>query len=245
MVRALLDEGHEVVVLDDLSTGHRRLVSEGASFVDGDVGNVPDVTALLRDQRIDAVFHFAARSRVEESVREPRLYFQGTLAKSLALLEAVLDAGVGTFVFSSTAAVYGTPEKTPIEEDHPLRPVNPYGDAKLAIERALEAYGRAYGLKWPELTPRRGSVKSTSRRPIFCPSCSTWRAASVRRSRSTATHGPRPTARVFAITCTFAISQRLTSRPCGISRRGGRAVRSTSERAEGIRFARWSTSLVR
>lgn len=151
MVRTLLDAGHEVVVLDDLSTGFRDAVPEAARFVEGDVADVPAVTALLRGERVDAVLHFAARIRVEESVSDPRRYWQGNLVASLALLEAVLDAGAPPFVFSSTAAVYGDPEEVPIDEDHPKRPVNPYGETKLAIERALASYGAAYGLRWAAL----------------------------------------------------------------------------------------------
>ncbi|HVJ94119.1 MAG TPA: UDP-glucose 4-epimerase GalE [Labilithrix sp.] len=152
MVKTLLDAGHDVVVLDDLSTGHRDAVSEHARFIEGDIGAVSDVSALLRDERIEAIFHFAAKIRVEESVSAPRLYFQGNLVRSLALLEAVLDtASPPAVVFSSTAAVYGTPDEVPIDEDHPKRPESPYGETKLAVERALEAYGRAYSLRWAAL----------------------------------------------------------------------------------------------
>src|SRR6185369_3769274 len=95
--------------------------------------------------------HFAGRIRVEESVTDPRRYYEGNLIASLRLLEAVVDAKVPAFVFSSTAAVYGVPETPTLREDHPKRPVNPYGDTKLALERALEAYGTAYGLRWSAL----------------------------------------------------------------------------------------------
>jgi len=152
MVKTLLDASHQVVVLDDLSTGHRDAVHPAARFVEGDVGATSDVRALLRDERIDAVCHFAGKIRVEESVAAPRLYFQGNLVRTLALLEAVLDTEKPpAFVFSSTAAVYGTPDEVPIDEDHPKRPESPYGESKLAVERALEAYGRAYGLRWTAL----------------------------------------------------------------------------------------------
>jgi UDP-glucose-4-epimerase GalE len=129
MVKTLLDAAHDVVVLDDLSTGHRDAVNPSARFVESDVENTAEVAALLRDERIEAVCHFAAKIRVEESVSDPRLYF----------------------VFSSTAAVYGTPDEVPIDEDHPKRPESPYGASKLAVERALESYGRAYGLRWAAL----------------------------------------------------------------------------------------------
>jgi UDP-glucose-4-epimerase GalE len=152
MVKTLLDAGHQVVVLDDLSTGYRDAVPEGVRFVQGDVGDVAAVSALLREERVEGICHFAAKIRVEESVSAPRLYFQGNLTRTLAFLEAVLDApSVPVFVFSSTAAVYGTPDSVPIDEDHPKRPESPYGDSKLAVERALEAYGRAYGLRWTAL----------------------------------------------------------------------------------------------
>lgn len=152
MVETLLAASHDVVVLDDLSTGHRDAVSPKARFVEGDVGRAADVAALLRDERIDAVCHFAAKIRVEESVSAPRLYWQGNLVRTLALLEAVLESPAPpAFVFSSTAAVYGTPDEVPIDEDHPKRPESPYGESKLAVERALESYGRAYGLRWSAL----------------------------------------------------------------------------------------------
>jgi UDP-glucose 4-epimerase len=152
MVKTLLDASHDVVVLDDLSTGHRDAVHAEARFVEGDVGDSALVSSLLRDSRIDAICHFAAKIRVEESVSAPRLYWQGNVVKTLALLEAVLDRSPApAFVFSSTAAVYGNPEATPLDEEHPKRPESPYGATKLAVERALEAYGRAYGLRWAAL----------------------------------------------------------------------------------------------
>lgn len=152
MVKTLLDAKHDVVVLDDLSTGYRDAVLKDARFVEGDVGDAAAVGTLLKTERIEAVFHFAAKIRVEESVSAPRLYFQGNLTRTLGLLEAVLDAPTRpAFVFSSTAAVYGTPDEVPIDEDHPKRPESPYGETKLAVERALEAYGRAYGLRWAAL----------------------------------------------------------------------------------------------
>ncbi len=141
MVRALLDAGHEVVVLDDLSTGHRDAVPREATFVHGSITDARKVIG-----NVDAVLHFAAKIRVEESVASPRLYWEGNVVATLALLGAVVEAKL-PIVFSSTAAVYGTPDAVPIDEDHPKRPVNPYGETKLAIERALASYGEAYGLR--------------------------------------------------------------------------------------------------
>jgi UDP-glucose 4-epimerase len=152
MVKMLVDRGHQVVVVDDMSAGHREAVPPGVPFVLADVGSSNDMAAVLRDHRIEAVFHFAAKIRVEQSVAEPRLYWNGNVVATLALVDAVLDAGtVKAFVQSSTAAVYGTPDEVPIDEDHPKRPDSPYGETKLAIERALAAYGRAHGLPWAAL----------------------------------------------------------------------------------------------
>jgi len=153
MVKTLLDAGHEVVVVDDLSTGHREAVPLGATFVLADVASTSGMAALLHASHIEAVFHFAAKIRVEESVANPRLYWKGNLVATLALLDAVLDVGtVRAFVQSSTAAVYGTPDgNAPLDEDHPKRPLNPYGETKLGVERALDAYGHAHGLRWAAL----------------------------------------------------------------------------------------------
>lgn len=152
MVKALVDAGHEVVVVDDLSTGHRDAVPATVPFVSADVGSPTQMAALLREHRIEAVCHFAAKIRVEESVAAPRLYWHGNVITTLGLLEAVLDVGtIKAFVQSSTAAVYGSPDEVPIDEDHPKRPESPYGETKLAVERALESYGRAYGLQWAAL----------------------------------------------------------------------------------------------
>ena len=152
MVKTLLDGGNQVVVIDDFSTGYRDAISEGAKVIEGDIGNTPMVAKVIREEGIEAVLHFAAKIAVGESVVKPRLYWNGNIVASLGLLDAVLDATPEgkriPFVFSSTAAVYGTPDAVPIDEDHPKRPVSPYGDTKLAIERALEAYGGAYGLPW-------------------------------------------------------------------------------------------------
>ena len=153
MVKTLVDHGHQVVVVDDMSSGHRDAVPAGIPFVLADVASTADMAAVLREHQIEAVLHFAAKIRVEQSVTEPRVYWKGNVAATLALLEAVLDAGttVRAFVQSSTAAVYGDPDHVPIDEDHPKRPTSPYGETKLAVERALEAYGRAHGLRWAAL----------------------------------------------------------------------------------------------
>jgi UDP-glucose 4-epimerase len=139
----LLEAGHEVVVLDDLSTGHADGVPAGVTFVRG---TIRDAAADVLADGIEAVLHFAAKSLVGESVAQPGLYWSHNLGGSLALLAAMRDTGVRSIVFSSTAAVYGEPERVPIEETDPARPTSPYGASKLAIDVALQEYARLDGL---------------------------------------------------------------------------------------------------
>jgi UDP-glucose 4-epimerase len=138
----LVETGHDVTVLDDLSTGHPDAVPAGAAFVRGDLR---EAAAPVLAAGIDAVLHFAAKSLVGESVAQPGLYWSHNLGGTLALLEAMRAAGVRTIVFSSTAAVYGEPESVPVTEVAPTRPVNPYGASKLAIDTALTEYARMHG----------------------------------------------------------------------------------------------------
>lgn len=138
----LLAAGHRVSVLDDLSTGHRDAVPEGARLVEGDVAAAGDVLA----DGVDAVLHFAAKALVAESVEQPEAYWRTNTIGSLALLDAMRAHGCRRIVFSSTAAVYGEPERLPITEDAPTRPTNPYGATKLAVDHALTGEARAHGL---------------------------------------------------------------------------------------------------
>ncbi|MEU5868279.1 UDP-glucose 4-epimerase GalE [Nonomuraea sp. NPDC047529] len=137
----LVEAGHEVTVLDDLSTGHEDAVPEGARFVRESITNAHDAL-----DGIDAVLHFAAKSLVGESVEKPGLYWANNLGGTLALLDAMRDKGVRRIVFSSTAATYGEPERSPVEESDPTRPTNPYGASKLAVDTALSAYAGIRGL---------------------------------------------------------------------------------------------------
>ena len=146
-VAALLAAGHEVTVLDDLSTGHADAVPEGATLHEGSYGDDALVRGILEGARIEAILHCAARSLVGESTRDPGKYYRDNVAGGVALLESARASGVGRMVFSSTAAVYGVPEATPIPEEAPLRPINPYGETKRTLESALAWYGRAYGLR--------------------------------------------------------------------------------------------------
>jgi UDP-arabinose 4-epimerase len=145
--KALACAGLEPVVLDDLSMGHRGAVRWGP-FIHGNVGNRSLLRQMMAEHRIEGVIHFAAHAYVGESVSEPRKYFHNNVANTLALLDAMMDVGVQRIVFSSTCATYGLPESLPIGEDHPQRPVNPYGESKLFVEKILQAYGHAYGLRW-------------------------------------------------------------------------------------------------
>jgi len=143
----LLEHGHSVVVFDNLMRGHRDAVPAGGVFVQGDLLDGPTLVRELREHRIEAVVHMAAESLVGESVAHPARYYRTNVLGGLTLLDAMREAGVGLIVFSSSAAVYGERTKQPIEEDDPPAPTNPYGEGKLAFERALGWYGRAYGLR--------------------------------------------------------------------------------------------------
>jgi UDP-arabinose 4-epimerase len=142
--RALRRAGYEVVLYDNLSSGFRRL-AKGFELVEGDIADEAKLRPTLA--RVDAVMHFAAHAYVGESVENPRKYFRNNVVAALSLLNCAMDAGVRHFVFSSTCAVYGVPEQIPITEQTPREPVNPYGASKVFFENALEAYGRAYGLR--------------------------------------------------------------------------------------------------
>jgi len=143
--KQLLDRGHKVIVIDDLSTGHADAVPAGASFHRLDYGDRLAVSHLLRRNPVDAVFHFAAKALIPESVSNPGIFFDVNVASGIGLLETVRQFGVKRFVFSSSAAVYGSPQSVPIDEEEPKRPVNSYGETKLMLERALEWYAKAYG----------------------------------------------------------------------------------------------------
>jgi UDP-glucose 4-epimerase len=142
--KVLLENGHQVVVVDDLSTGNADAVPPGVEFVGGDM--VAAARNLLGDGSFDGVLHFAAKSLVGESVQSPELYWQANVVKTLGLLEEIRAAGTPRLVFSSTAATYGEPETVPITEDAPARPTNAYGATKLAIDNAITSYAHAHGL---------------------------------------------------------------------------------------------------
>jgi UDP-glucose 4-epimerase len=146
-VEHLAGAGHELVVLDTYATARPGANLAGATVVRGTYTDRDTVAALLREHRIEAVLHCGARSLVGESIRDPALYFRENVAGGIALLEAMRDAAVDRLVISSTAAVYGIPDATPIPEDAPLRPINPYGESKRSLEAAADWFARAYGLR--------------------------------------------------------------------------------------------------
>lgn len=145
-VERLVDAGHEVTVLDTLVTGHRDAVEPLATFVEGSLGDRAVVDRVLRDRGIETVLHCAARSLVGQSMTDPALYYHENVVGGVTLLDALLAAGVERIVFSSTAATYGEPERIPIAETDPARPVNTYGATKLAFEGAMRFYG-IHGLR--------------------------------------------------------------------------------------------------
>jgi UDP-glucose 4-epimerase len=145
MVQLLLERGHNVTILDNLSTGHRDALL-GGRFEFGDLGDSQALDRVLGSTRFDAVMHFAAFIRVEESVAQPGKYFRNNFCNTLSLLDAMVRHGVQRFIFSSTAAVYGEPRYVPVDEKHPREPINPYGLSKRMVEDALMYYAKAYGL---------------------------------------------------------------------------------------------------
>ncbi len=150
MVKELIDDSCGVVVLDNLSRGHRELLP-GGEFIEGNLGNAALLDAIFSQHRIDAVMHFAAYSLVGESVEQPLLYYRNNLACTVELVDSMIRHNVRRFIFSSTAAVYGEPDRTPIGENHPCRPTNPYGETKLAVEHLLKDCATAHGLRYVSL----------------------------------------------------------------------------------------------
>ncbi|MEA3046229.1 MAG: UDP-glucose 4-epimerase [Sphingomonadales bacterium] len=147
-VLALLDDGWPVTVIDDLSTGFEWAVPKGATFVKGDVADAELVARLISEQGIGAVMHFAGSIIVPESVARPLHYYENNTVKSRALIESVVRGGVAHFIFSSTAATYGIPDRVPVREDAPTVPINPYGWSKLMTERMLTDSAAAYPLNF-------------------------------------------------------------------------------------------------
>jgi UDP-glucose 4-epimerase len=147
----LLDEGHHVTIFDNLSEGHRRALDPRAEFVEGDLVDRQSIEKTLTKHRPDAVMHFAANALVGESMQNPSKYFRNNIANGLNLLDAMISAGVAKIIFSSTCAIFGPPERVPIDETMPAQPINPYGESKLAFEKVLRWYGEIHRLKFVSL----------------------------------------------------------------------------------------------
>jgi UDP-glucose 4-epimerase len=147
----LLDEGHEVFVCDNLSEGHRSAVDSRARFIEGDLRDREEIRSALRSMQPDAVMHFAASALVAESMQNPSKYFRNNVAHGLNLLDAMIETDVNRLVFSSTCATFGPPESVPIDETAPQRPINPYGESKLAFEKILRWYDEIHGLRFVSL----------------------------------------------------------------------------------------------
>jgi UDP-glucose 4-epimerase len=147
----LLGEGHAVSIFDNLSEGHRAAIDPRAQFVEGDLGDRQLVEKTLLNQKPDAVMHFAANALVGESMQNPSKYFRNNVANGLNLLDAMVVAGVRKIIFSSTCAIFGPPEKLPIDETTPKHPINPYGESKLAFEKILRWYDQIHGVTFVSL----------------------------------------------------------------------------------------------
>ena len=145
-IQALGREGFETLVFDDFSTGHRDFVSD-VPLIEGDIRRFEDIEKVFSSYAIEGVLHFAGKALVAESRKHPELYYETNVGGGLNLLRAMAAAGVRPLVFSSTCATYGVPETESIAEDHPQNPINPYGESKLAFERAMSWFGPAYGLR--------------------------------------------------------------------------------------------------
>jgi UDP-glucose 4-epimerase len=146
MVKRLLKDGHHVMVMDNLSKGYRDAVLSD-TFFEVDIADKTATAKVFEDHPIDAVFHFASFIEVGESVKFPKMYFENNFEATRSLLEVMVKFHVKRFIFSSTAAVFGNPEYSPIDEKHPKRPINPYGESKLMVEKILEDFDRDFGLK--------------------------------------------------------------------------------------------------
>ncbi len=147
----LLDDGNEVAILDNLSEGHRRAIDPRAKFFEADLEDRARTLSILRDIAPDAVMHFAASALVGESMANPSKYFRNNVANGINLLDALVAAGVPRLIFSSTCAIFGPPERLPIDETMPTRPINPYGESKLTFEKILQWYGQIHGLQFVSL----------------------------------------------------------------------------------------------
>lgn len=151
MVKASLDKGHEVVVIDNLERGHKEAVGKRAKFIMGDLKDKKFVDEIFSKHAFDGIVHFAGLISMAESVDNPYIYFNNNVSASLNIIESIVKNKIKNFIFSSSAGVYGNPIKIPITEDHPKNPTNPYGESKLMVEKILSWYGKIYNLNFASL----------------------------------------------------------------------------------------------
>lgn len=151
VVEKLLQQGYQVIVLDNLQQGHKEAVLPEAKLIIADICDTQALDQVFRSYQIDAVMHMAAETVIEYSITDPKRYFHNNIVGGINLLDIMLKYKVDKFIFSSSAAIYGEPQSTPVEENHPKLPVNSYGESKLMFEHILEWYGRAYGFKYVSL----------------------------------------------------------------------------------------------
>ena len=195
MVLGLIDSGVQPVVLDNLSTGFDWAVPDGVPLAVGDVGDADLVARLIKEHKVDAIAHFAAKIVVPESVSDPLGYYLNNTAKARTLIETAIQGGVKTFIFSSTAAVYGEASSEPVSEATPLDPISPYGRSKLMVEWMLEDASRAYDFRYVALRyfnvagadPKGRLGQSAPMRPISSSAACRRRSASIRACRSSET----------------------------------------------------------
>ena len=147
-VELLLQQGHQVVVIDNLQEGHREAITPQAEFYEGDYGDSALLKTIFSKHRLEVVFHFAGETTIEFSMTNPSPYFHNNLVKGITLLDTMLEFECKDIIFSSTAATFGEPQYVPIDEMHPQRPINAYGESKLMFEKVLEWYHRAYSLRF-------------------------------------------------------------------------------------------------
>jgi UDP-glucose 4-epimerase len=185
-VEELINAGHDVTVYDNLSEGHRSAVDNRAAFILARLSDEESITQALKDSKAEAVIHFAANALVPESMVNPGKYFRNNVANGVHLLNATVAAGIRKFVFSSTCATYGPPDRVPMTEDLPQRPVNPYGESKLIFERMLNWAG----IRRLSLLQRGGRHRAIRRRPPArdaphpqCAQGATWAGGSLRSLR--------------------------------------------------------------
>lgn len=147
----LRTKGEKIVVLDNLSYGHKQAIDENVKFYEGNIGDEKLVSQIVKNHEIEACMHFSAFAYVGESVENPKIYYKNNVEQTLRLLDVLIENNIKKFVFSSTCATYGEPQKVPIDETHPQNPTNPYGWSKFMVEKILESYDNAYGLKFVAL----------------------------------------------------------------------------------------------